>query len=496
MDSKNIAALQSWIDTHEQPFIVIDHSFRVVAVNKAYERVYGVAPDEIVSHHCYETHHNDRPCFELGEECPYQPVFNSGERTVCVHTHFDRDGKKRRVQISGYPLLDGDGNLYLGEVQQELGVPAEFVGGRIRMVGKSAAFLRAVEQLQLAAACDSPVLLQGETGTGKDLAANFIHLHSRRRDAHFLTLDCTVLTESLFEAEVFGYERGAFTGSVGEKAGLFELADGGTLFLDEIGEIQPHLQAKLLRVLETGEYRRIGGRKTLHTNARIICATNRNLGQDIASKSFREDLYYRIACLHIQIPSLRQRISDIPLLTEILLQGVAVQTRRTHHLSDAAVHELQAYDYPGNVRELRNILSVAAAHCDSPVIEAQDIASVIRTMQSRKGGDQNTFDTLSHEDPPPGLEARQQPDDSALDSLEAEYLAAMQHRQHGTPQASATPAAKAPSARENSRPLEELESQYIAALLEQKRGNRRQAAAALGVSERTLYRKLKRYGLG
>jgi two-component system response regulator AtoC len=490
MGSKNIAALRSWVDTHEQPFIIIDHSFRVVAVNKAYERAFGVVPDEIVGHHCYETHHNDRPCFELGEECPHQPVFNGSERSACAHTHFDCEGKTRRVRITGYPLLDGDGNLYLGEVQQELGVPAEFASDRIRMVGESAAFLRTVEQLKLAAASDSPVLLQGETGTGKDLAANFIHLHSRRRDKHFLTLDCTVLTESLFEAEVFGYERGAFTGSVGEKQGLFELADGGTLFLDEIGEIQPHLQAKLLRVLETGEYRRIGGRTTRHTNARIICATNRNLNHDIASKSFREDLYYRIACLHIQIPSLRQRISDIPLLSESLIQGIAAQACRTHRLSEEAVHELQTYDYPGNVRELRNILSVAAAHCHSPVIEAQDIATVIRTMQSRRSLEQGTFETASRA--APSAEAQPRPGDQTLDSLEAEYMAAMRRQQTEKRRA----AGNGSTARDNSRPLEELESQYIAALLEQKRGNRRQAAAALGVSERTLYRKLKRYGLG
>jgi transcriptional regulator with GAF, ATPase, and Fis domain len=268
-----------------------------------------------------------------------------------------------------------------------------------------------------------------------------------------MTLDCTVLTEALFEAEVFGHERGAFTGSVGEKEGLFALADGGTLFLDEIGELPAYLQAKLLRVLETGEYRRVGGRHTLRTNARIICATNRNLGADIESKAFREDLYYRVACLHIQIPGLRERLQDVPLLAEALLERIGASTGRAYRLSAEALFQLQAYQYPGNIRELRNIVSVAAAHCSGVSIEAGDIATVIQGMKA-------------------GRRTNGEPDSSTTTDVGSQ------------------PGPKNPST------LEDIESQHIAELLKQCNGNRRLAAAALGVSERTIYRKLKRYGLG
>ncbi|MFQ5644432.1 MAG: sigma-54 interaction domain-containing protein, partial [Thiogranum sp.] len=331
--------------------------------------------------------------------------------------------------------------------------PDEHCRDQIRMVGTSAVFLKTLEQLNLAALSDAPLLLEGETGTGKDLAANFIHLHSGRHDKPFLTLDCTVLTESLFESEVFGHERGAFTGSVGEKEGLFELVDGGTLFLDEIGEMPASLQSKLLRVLETGEYRRVGGSRIRHTNARIICATNRNLAADVEAGSFREDLYYRTACLHIRIPALRERPRDIPLLAEALLDRIGESTGRVYELVPDAIGELESYSYPGNIRELRNVLSVAAARCTARQISAADISAVIDGMKCRRHKDNNS----------------------------------------DTPVAVASAPARAPGKAVSS--LNDLEEAHIARLLKQFDGNRRKVATALGISERTMYRKLKRYGL-
>ena len=458
MKTKTAFDLQSLVDTHDRPFVIIDRNFNIVAVNHAYEQSYGLTRDQMLGKHCYQiSHHNEQPCFELGEECPYQQVYDSGDSCTCMHIHYDTDGCAHQVKIKAYPLQDADGEMYLGEAIHDLSQPDERNSDQLRMAGESELFLRMLEQLNLAASSDAPVLLQGETGTGKDLAANFVHLHSSRADKPFLTLDCTVLTESLFEAEVFGHERGAFTGSVGDKEGLFELVDGGTLFLDEIGELPAQIQAKLLRVLETGEYRRVGGRKTLHTNARIICATNRNLGSDVESKIFREDLYYRVACLHIRVPSLRERLKDVPLLAEVLLDRISSSTGRNHLLSPEAVFLLQAYQYPGNVRELRNILSVAAAHCPGVTIEASDIKPVINCMKSRRRADCEFEKPVVTE-----TETRK------LEQEEPETM----------------------------RTLEDLESQHIAELLSQCQGNRRQAAAALGVSERTMYRKLKRYGLG
>jgi two-component system response regulator AtoC len=455
MHAKTTIDLQSLVDTHEQPFVIIDRDFRVVAVNSAYEVAYGARRAQMIGQPCYRvSHQNDRPCFELGEECPYEHVYERASSCSCLHIHYDTRGRAHRVRIRAYPLRDPGGEMYIGEAIEDLSEPDDRSSDEVRMVGHSAVFLRTLEQLKRAASADAPVLLQGETGTGKDLAARFIHQHSGRCEQPFLTIDCTVLTESLFEAEVFGHERGAFTGSVGEKEGLFEIVNGGTLFLDEIGEMPGRLQAKLLRVLETGEYRRVGGRKTLKTNARIICATNRNLAADMATRTFREDLYYRVACMHIQVPSLRERLKDVPLLAEALLGRITQSTGKSYWLSLDAMNDLSGYDYPGNVRELRNILSVSAANAVGGCIDVDQIRTVLDCMkEQRKSAETVRQPDIRDADPAPVVQAGE-----------------------------AT--------------LGDLESQHIAQLLHQYHGNRRKAAAALGVSERTMYRKLKRYGLG
>ena len=480
METKNTIDLQSVVDTHEQPFVIIDRDFTIVAVNRAYEQAYGSTRENMIGQHCYQvSHQNDKPCFELGEDCPHQTLYQTGKSCSCMHIHYDPDGCAHQVRINAYPLRDSAGELYLGEAVQDLSEPGVRSSDRIRMVGQSPIFLRMLEQLKLAAAADAPILLQGETGTGKDLAANFIHQHSSRHNKPFLTLDCTVLTESLFEAEVFGHERGAFTGSVGEKQGLFEVVNGGTLFLDEIGEMPAQLQAKLLRVLETGEYRRVGGHKTLHTNARIICATNRNLGSDIESKDFREDLYYRIACLHIQMPSLRERLQDVPVLAETLLEGISQSTGRRYQLSANSLMELQTYHYPGNIRELRNILSVAAAQVTDGRLDAKNIAEVVRCMKSRRRA------SIKRRASDLGIAESRSPEDAA------------QKRRTSDFQTDAAPEPKkapAPSPTDE-HTLQTMEAQHIVQLLKLHQGNRRQVAAALGISERTMYRKLKRYGL-
>ena len=480
METKNTIDLQSVVDTHEQPFVIIDRDFTIVAVNRAYEQAYGSTRENMIGQHCYQvSHQNDKPCFELGEDCPHQTLYQTGKSCSCMHIHYDPDGCAHQVRINAYPLRDSAGELYLGEAVQDLSEPGVRSSDRIRMVGQSPIFLRMLEQLKLAAAADAPILLQGETGTGKDLAANFIHQHSSRCNKPFLTLDCTVLTESLFEAEVFGHERGAFTGSVGEKQGLFEVVNGGTLFLDEIGEMPAQLQAKLLRVLETGEYRRVGGHKTLHTNARIICATNRNLGSDIESKDFREDLYYRIACLHIQMPSLRERLQDVPVLAETLLEGISQSTGRRYQLSANSVMELQTYHYPGNIRELRNILSVAAAQVTDGRLDAKNIAEVVRCMKSRRRA------SIKRRASDLGIAESRSPEDAA------------QKRRTSDFQTDAAPEPKkapAPSPTDE-HTLQTMEAQHIVQLLKLHQGNRREVAAALGISERTMYRKLKRYGL-
>lgn len=449
--------LDSMVEIQDRPFLVIDSEFRIVAVNIAYEQAYNTNRSELIGQYCYKaTHHNDRPCYEEGEDCPYHHLYLEGDPScTCLHIHHDDNGRVHRVKIKAFPIRDQAGEIYIGELLEPLSSGLETNDRDIRMTGQSRVFLRMLEQLKLAALSQAPVLLEGETGTGKDLAARYIHQHSGRSENKFLTLDCTVLTESLFEAEVFGHERGAYTGSVGKKEGLFEVADGGTLFLDEISEMSPPLQAKFLRVLENGEFRRVGGTTTLRTNARIICATNRDLGKDVDANHFREDLYYRVACLHIAIPSLRDRLQDIPFIAQTLLEQITQTTGRKQELSAEAIDELQGYDYPGNIRELRNILqSTAASRCTECVIRREDVANVIERFRNKR--------TLRQPHPAP------------------EHIHTDQTPEGGI---------------RNPASLRDVEGHHIAHLVRQYNGNRRQIAQALGVSERTVYRKLKRHGL-
>jgi len=253
------------------------------------------------------------------------------------------------------------------------------------------------------------------------------------------------LNEGLFESEVFGHERGAFTGSVEQRKGLFELADGGTLFLDEIGELSPVMQAKLLRVLESGAFRRVGGRRTLHADVRTVCATNRDITRSTSDDTFRSDLFYRIACLSVHLPSLRERKSDIRELAATIMEDINRTSPRHYELSPQGLALLEQHDYPGNVRELRNILLAATAHSARGRVEAGQIASAMNSGRNLHGHESRSGDG-----------------------------------------ASITPSPAT---------LHDLEAQHIARLLREYDGSRRRTAAALGVSERTLYRKLNRYEL-
>ena len=446
--------LQSLVDSHQQPFVVIDNEYRILAVNSAYENVFGTGRDVAVGQPCYKiSHNNDVPCHEVGEDCPHVNLFEIGQQDSCLHVHYDKDHRMCQVRVTAYPLRGSNGELYMGELIQEISGPEERRVQGKRMVGKSQPFMACMDQLKMVAAAQAPVLLQGETGTGKELAAQYIHRHSPRSQQPFLTVDCTVLTEPLFEAEVFGHARGAFTGSVGERSGLFEQAHGGTLFLDEVGELPMAQQAKLLRVLESGQYRRVGGRGARKADVRIICATNRHLWELVTAGQFREDLYYRIACLAVRLPPLRERLDDIPVLAPNLLEPISRTMSRKFTLSDEAIERLEHYEYPGNVRELRNILFIAATHTSSGEIDLEVVKGVLQQH----------------------VKAQVQSCPSALPQVE---------------QDAAEPAAIGAKAS-----LKDIEAQHIMDLLKRHHNNRRKVADALGISERTLYRKLKKFGL-
>ncbi len=263
-----------------------------------------------------------------------------------------------------------------------------------QIVGKSPGITRLLKTIGSVAGSQASVLITGESGTGKEVVARAIHHHSERKGL-FLAVNCSAIVENLLESELFGHEKGSFTGADRRKQGKFELAAEGTLFLDELGELPLSLQAKLLRVLQEGTYERVGGTETLHTSARIIAATNRNLEAMVKEGRFREDLYYRLNVVNIILPPLRERMEDLPLLTEHLLQKINQRLHtRVKNISENAWTLMQSYNWPGNVRELENILTRAAVLCRddtiTPVLLGLDNVSLAPASEKGEQVEQET----------------------------------------------------------------------------------------------------------
>jgi len=246
--------------------------------------------------------------------------------------------------------------------------------GRFRLVGESPAIRQIYAVVEKVANTPSTVLITGESGTGKELIARALHENSSRHGGPFIKINCAAIPKTLMESELFGYEKGAFTGAVGAKPGRFELAHGGTLFLDEIGEIPVEMQVKLLRVLQESEFERVGGIKTIKVDVRLVTATNRDLLQDISAGSFREDLYYRLNVVPIHIPPLRERREDIPLLLDHFLAKFNDRLKKQiGSVSADAISRMVSYHWPGNIRELENMMERTMLFCESPEIGVSDL---------------------------------------------------------------------------------------------------------------------------
>jgi len=241
------------------------------------------------------------------------------------------------------------------------------------IVGQSKAMRAVLGQVIKVAPTDTTVLISGESGTGKELIATSIHEHSARKDKPLIKLNCVAIPEGLLESELFGHERGAFTGATERKIGKFELADGGSLFLDEIGDMPLNTQGKILRVLQEREFERVGGGKPVKVDVRFVAATNKDLEKMVKAGQFREDLFYRLNVFSLHLPPLRERKEDIPLLADHFLEAGNKSVR----VSPAAMHMLTAYDWPGNVRELQNVIARAAVMCDNNVIEPQNLPDAL-----------------------------------------------------------------------------------------------------------------------
>lgn len=273
------------------------------------------------------------------------------------------------------------------------------------IVGHTLAIRKVFDQVRQVAKWNTTVLIRGESGTGKELIANAIHYNSQRAGCAFVKLNCAALPDNLLESELFGHEKGAFTGAISQRKGRFELADGGTLFLDEIGEISSAFQAKLLRVLQEGEFERVGGLKTNKVDVRIIAATNRDLEAEVERGEFREDLYYRLNVMPIYMPALRERVEDIPDLAHFLVEKIARNQGRALSIMDSAIRLLMRYDWPGNVRELENCLERAAIMCEDGHID-RDVVNLTGLEENMAAPEISTPQASADLDDP-GLDERE-----------------------------------------------------------------------------------------
>ncbi len=252
----------------------------------------------------------------------------------------------------------------------------------VQLVGRSPALMALDQEITMAARSDAKVLITGESGVGKEIAARLIHIRSQRAQGPLLTLNCAGVPESLLESELFGHVRGSFTGAIRDKAGLFEQSNGGTVFLDEIGEMSLRMQASLLRFLESGEIQRVGAdRMPARVNVRVICATNRDLSEQIAHGAFREDLFYRLNVIHMKIPALRERGGDIPLLIDHFLQTFSERHRVPRPRLDKMANEaLLAYEWPGNIRQLKNVIERLVVRAEDGLITIADLPPEVRRL--------------------------------------------------------------------------------------------------------------------
>ena len=444
---KPLPELTSYLEGLSEPHILFDLQYRILAANAAYRQQFSPV-QSVVGRTCYEvSHHFNVPCDQAGESCPLAQSRASGQRERVLHLHHTPKGEEY-VNIELAPLLNAEGQqAFFVEKMERLRV-AQGQPAAQGLIGRAPAFQHMLALVARVAPAQATVLLLGESGTGKELVAQAIHEASPRAHRALVAVDCSSLPENLFESELFGHERGAFTGASTARGGLIEAASGGTLFLDEVGDIPLSMQVKLLRLLETGTYRRVGSTELRRADIRVVSATHRDLDCMVSQELFREDLYYRLSTFPIHLPALRERRDDILLLALALLQRVAPQ--RKLGISEPAMRLLKAQDYPGNVRELRNLLERASLLCDGSTLEAGHVQQALQSGRRpavRADGQQINKSGTTR---PTNTEA-----EAAHHSLQAMQQAALQ--------------------------------QVVASHT----GSRAELAARLGISERSLYRKIK-----
>ncbi len=424
------AKLAQMLEAYEVPAILVTSDYEIIATNKNYEDKFG-SIDIASKPHCYKVSHGyNKPCDQAGEDCPLRAARDSKQKENVLHIHQTPNGREH-VDVEMIPIFDEGKNL---NFFVELLKPVPLASGasaKQRFIGNSPAFEKLIKNATRVAKSDANVLLLGESGTGKELVSHMIHLASERSDSPMVTLECAGLSETLVESELFGHKKGAFTDAHTDKIGLVEHANGGTLFLDEIGDISLETQVKLLRLIESKTFRRVGGTKVRSSDFRLICATHRDLKQMIKQERFRLDLYYRINVFPIAVPSLTERHADIPELAKHMISTLS----KEHHITEGAIKLLQQHTFEGNIRELRNLMQRAIILCDTNIITKGTIEEALLL-------EKNTSDKNIN---------------------------------------------KAP---EKTTTLKQLETNYLLDLVSLYEGDKQRAAEQAGISLRTLYRKL------
>lgn len=412
------------------PAILVSSDYEIQAANRLYTKQFGELDFES-SPKCFAVSHGySKPCDQCGEDCPLVAAKESRQKETVLHIHQTPKGREH-VDVQMIPIFDENGSL---ECFVELLKPVPLASGSVeekQIVGQSRSFIEMLEKVTRVAESNASVVLLGESGTGKELISQLIHKASARSQKKLVALECSGLSEQLIESELFGHRKGAFTGAHNDRPGLVEEANGGTLFLDEIGDVSLETQVKLLRLIETKTFRRVGDTQVRTSDFRLICATHKDLKKMVEDKLFRLDLYYRINVFPINIPSLSERKDDIPSLTEHLLS----QIDRRLHITEAAIERLRNLSFPGNIRELRNLLTRASILSDTNVIDEKQIREALQLDCEEQFSDINSTD---------------------------------------------------------SDPLRDNELAYIETLLQKHAGNKRKVAQELGISIRTLYRKLEK----
>ena len=451
----NISIIQSTINAINKPVIFINTDYTIRAVNHAYSEAYGKKV-KLGKSRCYEVSHNsEQPCDKNGESCPLKECMSTQKSTSVVHVHQTRQGKQF-CDILMKPVKGKDG-ITIGFL--EIIENIHFASAEMKkdtIIGHSAVFKQMLKKVSRAAKSDISVLLQGQTGTGKELVARALHDGSERNKKPFVIIECSGLTESLFESELFGHEKGAFTGATQTKQGLVELAEGGTIFFDEIGDVPLNMQVKLLRLLETRSFRAVGSLQSKNTDFRFLSASHKNLLEMVKAGTFREDLYYRIAGFPIHLPSLQERRADIVMLAKYFLSHGEYAKK---HFSIEALEVLTDYNFPGNIRELKNIVEQASLLSDENEISINELPDhVTEPIIEAANGDIVKSDVKPLAEP-------------------------LENKSASTPISFALVT------------LEQAEKNYLSQAIAQSSLPIDRLADKLGVSLRTLYRKLKKYGL-